>query len=698
MTAPIDSPSLVSRWDEGHAATLSAPELLLYRSNLLGADHRITNFGGGNTSAKLKCLDPLSGESVEVLWVKGSGGDLGSMKLDGFATLYLDKLLGLKTLYRGAAHEDEMVALLRHCTFDLNPRAASIDTPLHGFLPYPHVDHMHPDAVIAIAASKKSRALTEEAFGDRIGWLPWRRPGFELGLMLEKFARDNPNAVGVVLESHGLFTWGPDERTCYETTIATINKAIAWIAEKTSAKAVFGGAAVAAEQPAGRRAAAVRLMPAIRGAIGGGEAKVGHFDDAPAVLEFVNSKRLGELAALGTSCPDHFLRTKIRPLVVANDGDLDSAAAAGLDAAISAYRDGYAAYYERCKHGDSPAMRDPNPVVYLVPRVGMITFARDKATARVSAEFYRNAINVMRGASTVDTYVGLPEQEAFNIEYWLLEEAKLKRMPKPKPLSGRIALVTGGASGIGRATAARLLAEGAAVVLADIDKPALETTQAALAGAYGRDNVRGFFMDVTDEAGVVAAFADAVAEYGGLDILVSNAGISSASPIEDTSLAMWERNMAILATGYFLVSREAFRLMKRQNLGGAIVFVASKNGLAASVNAAAYSTAKAAEIHLARVLALEGAPHGIRVNVVNPDAVLRGSKIWTGEWREQRAAAYNMKPDDLEEHYRQRSLLKRDVLPEDVAEAIYFLASDMAAKSTGNILNVDAGNVQSFTR
>jgi rhamnulose-1-phosphate aldolase/alcohol dehydrogenase len=697
MTAPIDSPHLTSRWDEAHAAKLSPPALLLYRSNLLGSDQRITNFGGGNTSAKLVERDPLTGKDVEVLWVKGSGGDLGSMALDGFATLYLEKLVGLKTLYRGPAQEDEMVGYLPHATFNLNPRAASIDTPLHGFLPYRHVDHMHPDAVIAIAASKSSRALTKEIYGDAIGWLPWRRPGFELGLMLEKFARENPKAVGVVLESHGLFTWADDPRTCYETTIATINKAISWLAAKTSAKPAFGGSAVTAAEPADRRSAAARLMLAIRSEIGGEERKIGHFDDAPAVLEFVNSKRLRELAALGTSCPDHFLRTKIRPLVVDAAGDRE-AALAGLGAAVADYRAGYAAYYECCKHADSPAMRDPNPVVYLVPRVGMVTFARDKATARISGEFYRNAINVMRGASSVDTYVGLPEQEAFNIEYWSLEEAKLQRMPKPKSLAGRIALVTGGASGIGRATAARLLAEGAVVVIADIDKTALDATQATLAGKYGKDNVRASHMDVTDEDAVIRAFADAIADYGGLDILVSNAGISSAAPIEDTSLAMWNRNMDILAKGYFLVSREAFRVMKRQKLGGAMVFVASKNGLAASVNASAYSTAKAAEIHLARSLALEGAPLGIRVNVVNPDAVLRGSKIWTGEWREQRAAAYNMKPDELEEHYRQRSLLKRNVLPEDVAEAIYFLASDMSAKSTGNIVNVDAGNAQSFTR
>jgi rhamnulose-1-phosphate aldolase/alcohol dehydrogenase len=698
MTAPVDSPLLTSRWDERHAATLSPSELLLYRSNLLGSDLRITNFGGGNTSAKLTERDPLTSKDGTVLWVKGSGGDLGSMKLDGFATLYLDKLEDLKALYRGPDHEDEMVGYLPHCTFNLNPRAASIDTPLHGFLPYPHVDHMHPDAVIAIAASKNSRALTKEIYGDTIGWLPWRRPGFELGLMLEKFARENPRAIGVVLESHGLFTWGPDGRACYETTIATINKAIAWLAAKTTTTSpAFGGTAVKSEERPARRAVAARLMPAIRGKIGKPQYKVGHFDDAPAVLEFVNAKQLQELAALGTSCPDHFLRTKIRPLVVDYSGDLDKTLA-GLEAAVAAYRTDYAAYYERCKHASSPAMRDPNAVVYLVPGVGMITFANDKATARIAGEFYRNAINVMRGASSVDTYVGLPEQEAFDIEYWLLEEAKLQRMPKPKGLSGRIAFITGGASGIGRSTAARLLAEGAAVVIADIDKAALETTEAALSMSHGKDNVRGLLMDVTGEDAVIRAFADACVEYGGLDIVVSNAGISSSAPIEDTALEMWNRNMDILVKGYFLVSREAFRLLKKQKLGGAIVFVASKNGLAASPNATAYSTAKAAEIHLARGLALEGAADGIRVNVVNPDAVLRGSKIWTGEWREQRAAAYNMKPDELEEHYRQRSLLKRNVLPEDVAETIYFLASDMSAKSTGNIVNVDAGNAQSFTR
>lgn len=450
-----------------------------------------------------------------------------------------------------------------------------------------------------------------------------------------------------------------------------------------------------------RRAIAARLMPRIRGMISSsGMRKIGHFDDSQAVLEFVNSRELDALAALGTSCPDHFLRTKIRPLVIGFDPakpDIDAVTDA-LPAAIEAYRVGYQAYYDGCKHPDSPAMRDPNAVVYLMPGVGMFTFAADKATARVSAEFYVNAINVMRGASAVSSYVGLPAQEAFDIEYWPLEEAKLQRLPKPKSLAGQIAFVTGGAGGIGKATAIRLLREGACVVLADIDEAALTATHEELGHAFGKDFVRAARLDVTDESGVAAAYADSAVEFGGVDILVSNAGISSSAPIEDTELSMWNRNMDILAKGYFLVSREAFRTFKQQKLGGNIVFIASKNGLAASPNAAAYCTAKAAEIHLARCLALEGAEHQIRVNTVNPDAVLRGSKIWTGEWREQRAAAYAMQPDDLEEHYRKRSMLKRSVFPEDIAEAVYFLASDMSAKSTGNIINVDAGNAQSFTR
>lgn len=686
-------------WDDAHAAGLTEPEQLLYRSNLLGSDKRITNFGGGNTSAKIDMPDPLGGAVARVLWVKGSGGDIGSMKLDGFSTLYLDKLERLKSLYRGQGHEDEMVGYLPHCTFNLNPRAASIDTPLHGFVPHRHVDHVHADAVIAIAASARAQALTMEIYGEEIGFLPWLRPGFELGLQLGEMAANNPHMVGVVLGGHGLFTWGETARECYRQTLRIIQKASDWLAVNNVAPA-FGGPAHAALDATRRAEIARMLMVAIRGKISRQEPKLGHFDDSAEVLEFVNSKRLVELAALGTSCPDHFLRTKIRPLPLPFNPAADNLAEvqAGLDGLLESYRADYAGYYQRCKHADSPAMRDANAVIYLVPGVGMLSFARDRATARIAAEFYVNAINVMRGAAGVDRYVGLSEQEAFNIEYWLLEEAKLQRMPKPKSLAGKVALITGGAGGIGSAIAERYLMEGACVALADIDAQALAGVSARLAQKYGADQVRAIALDVTSEASVEAATAATALAFGGVDILVSNAGIASAAPIEDTSLELWGRNMAILATGYFLVSRAAFRLMKQQGLGGAIVFIASKNGLAASPGASAYCTAKAAELHLARCLALEGAPHQILVNSINPDAVLRGSKIWAGEWRTQRAASNKVSEDELEEVYRQRSLLKRSVYPEDIAEAAYFFASPMSAKSTGNILNVDGGNVQSFTR
>ena len=679
---------------------MTQPEKLLYRSNLLGSDKRITNYGGGNTSAIVMQADPLTGQMVQVLWVKGSGGDVGSIKMDGFATLYMDKLQALRGIYRGLAHEDEMVGFLPHCTFNLNARAASIDTPLHAYVPQKHVDHMHPDAIIAIAASQNSRALTGQVFGDEIGWLPWKRPGFELGLWLAQYCADHPHSKGVVLESHGLFTWDDDAKTCYETTLRIINRAIEWFAGETDGKTIFGGPAHRSLEAPARRAIASRMMPVIRGLISQDHHMVGHFDDQPAVLEFVNAKGMEPLAALGTSCPDHFLRTKIRPLVVAFNPatpDLD-ATMGNLARQVATYRTDYAAYYARCKHGNSPPLRDPNAVVYLVPGVGMITFAKDKATARISGEFYVNAINVMRGASTVSKYCGLAEQEAFDIEYWLLEEAKLARMPKPKSLAGRVAFVTGGAGGIGTATAERYLREGACVMLADIDADALAQTHTNLAARFGPDLVRSVLMDVTDEMAVIHAAAETSVEFGGYDILVSNAGIASSAPIEQTTLALWNKNMDILSTGYFLVSREAFKVLKAQGIGGSIVFIASKNGLAASPNASAYCTAKAAEIHLARCLALEGAPDQIRVNVVNPDAVLRGSKIWSGDWLKERADAYGKDTADLEDHYRQRSLLKRSVLPEDIAEAAYFFASDVSSKSTGNILNVDAGNVQSFTR
>jgi rhamnulose-1-phosphate aldolase/alcohol dehydrogenase len=694
----FDAP-LPDLWDDEHAASLDEPGLLLYRSNLLGSDLRITNFGGGNTSAKLPATDPLTGAPTEVLWVKGSGGDIGSMKLDGFSTLYMDKLNSLKPIYRGLAHEDEMVALYNHCTFNLNPRATSIDTTLHGFVPHRHVDHVHADAVIAIAASESAEALTKEIYGGELGFLPWQRPGFDLGLKLGAMAEANPKMKGVVLGGHGLFTWAPTSRECYRVTLEMINKAARWLGEKTKG-AAFGGSGVEALPRVDRRNVAAKLLPAIRKHISASERKIGHFTDAPAVLEFVNSQDLKSLAALGTSCPDHFLRTKIRPLVLPynpTSRNLDATLAA-LDETLANYRADYAAYYQRCKHPNSPAMRDPNAVIYLVPGIGMLSFAKDKSTARIASEFYVNAINVMRGSSSVGKYVGLSEQEAFNIEYWLLEEAKLQRMPKPKSLAGRVALVTGGAGGIGQAIATRLMGEGACVVLADIDAQSLDAAVADFSKRFGKDVVTGIHVDVTSEGKVDAAFHEAVLAFGGLDILVANAGIASAAAFEDTSLELWDRNIAILATGYFLSARGGYRIMKDQGLGGSIVFIASKNALAASPGASAYCTAKAAEVHLARCIALEGAPLGIRANTVNPDAVLRGSKIWQGEWRTQRAASNKVSEDELEEVYRQRSLLKRSVYPEDIAEAVYYFASDLSSKSTGNILNVDAGNAVSFTR
>ena len=688
----MPSNQLASLWDDRKAAGLSEPELLLYRSNLLGSDLRITNFGGGNTSAKVKDKDPLTGGEVTVLWVKGSGGDIGSMKLDGFATLYMDRLESLKGLYKSLDQEDAMVHSLNHCIFNLNPRAPSIDTCLHGYVPHAHVDHVHSDAVIAIAAAKDQVRLTQEIFGGEIGYLPWQRPGIDLGIKLGEMASTNPKLTGVVLGSHGLFTWGHTAKESYETTLRIINVASVWL-DTNVRRPAFGGEAVKTLPEDERKAVARRLLPEIRGRISKTEMKAGHFTDAPEVLEFVNSNQLASLAPLGTSCPDHFLRTKIKPLIVPHDAD-----AAMLDALTEQYRQDYAAYYERCKHPNSPAMRDPNAVIYLIPGVGMLAFAKDKATARISAEFYVNAINVMRGASGVSEYQGLPEQEAFNIEYWLLEEAKLSRMPKPKSMQGRVAFITGGAGGIGSATAQRLLAEGCNVMLADIDAKSLDEVVEGFGKRFGKDMVRGVAMNVTSEQAVIDAFDKTLEAFGALDVVVNNAGITLAANVEDTTLELWNKNMDILVTGYFLVAREGYRIMKRQGVGGSMVFIASKNAIAASPGASAYCTAKAAEVHLARCMALEGAPLGIRVNVVNPDAVLRGSKIWQGEWRQQRAASNKISEDDLEEHYRKRSLLQRSVFPEDIAEGVYFFASDLSNKSTGNFLNVDAGNATSFSR
>jgi rhamnulose-1-phosphate aldolase/alcohol dehydrogenase len=680
---------IADRWDEAVAARMDEPGRLVYRSNLLGADPALTNFGGGNTSAKIESEDPLTGEPATVLWVKGSGGDLGTIRQNGFATLYQDRLLSLERVYRGLEHEDEMVAHLARCAFDPGARAPSIDTPLHAFVPHAHVDHVHPDAVIAIAAARRGEALTAEIFDGDVGWLPWQRPGFDLGLRLRDALREHTRWRGVVLGGHGLITWGEDSRGCYASTIAIVRRAEEWL-ERHARKPAFGGVEVAPRSPSARQADAAHLMPLIRRRL------EGHFSDAAGVLEFVGSARIEELAQLGTSCPDHFLRTKVRPLVLPPKGlsfEID------LVERLRAYRAEYRSYYERWRASDSPAMRDSDPVVFLAPGVGLFTFAADKPTARIAAEFYTNAVNVMRGASSVDEYVGLDEREAFRIEYWRLEQAKLDRMPPPRELAGKVALITGGAGGIGRATAKRLLRDGACVCLVDIDRAALDIAESDLVVEGAPEELLlSVVADVTNELQVEQAFEDVARAFGGLDILVANTGIASAAPIEETTLEQWNQNLGVLATGYFLVARGAMRLLRRQGLGGSIVFVGSKNALAASAGASAYSSAKAAALHLARCLALEGAEAGIRVNVVNPDAVLDGSRIWQGEWRASRAAAYGVRPEELEEFYRKRSLLKRSVAPSDVAEAVHFFASERSSRSTGNVLNVDAGNVIAFPR
>jgi rhamnulose-1-phosphate aldolase/alcohol dehydrogenase len=696
LTTAIPLARPVSRWSASEAAGKSEMELLVYRSNLLGADLAVTNFGGGNTSAKLEAPDPITDEPQTVLWVKGSGGDLGSIRPAGFSRLYLDKLRRLESRFRGPSDEDRLAELYAYAAFEPGTRAPSIDTPLHALLPFRHIDHVHPDALIALAAASTGEAVAREIYGDAVGWTPWLRPGFELALRLRDLSAAKPDLRGVILAGHGLISWGETSEACYANTLDLVTRAADYLNERLCAGPAFGGETVGPRPAAERQAVAADLGPRLRRLAGDAPRKILHFDDSAEVLAFVGGRDVARLAALGTSCPDHFLRTKIRPLLL-DPAQLASEGEAYLAAAFEAYRAGYRAYYKRCRRADSPPVRDANPVIVLLPGVGLFSLAKDKATARIAAEFYVAAINVMRGAAAIGDYQGLPEQEAFDIEYWALEEAKLSRQPRAAPLEGRIALITGGGGGIGGAVASRLLRDGACVVLADRDDAALAAAHNELVAEFGRDRVRQTLMDVTDEAAVAAGFKFAAREFGGVDILVANAGIASAATIEETTLEIWRRNHGVLAEGYFLVAREAFPLLK--HFGGAIVFVGSKNALAATPGASAYASAKAAALHLARCLALEGGPHGVRVNVVNPDAVIRGSRIWDGAWRQERASAYGVDPGaELEAHYRDRSLLKREVFPEDVAEAVAFLASDLAAKSTGNVLNVDAGNAQAFPR
>lgn len=690
-----------SKWDfaEEKALNNDQVKLLLYRSNLLGADLRITNYGGGNTSCKTTENDPLTGKQVEVMWIKGSGGDIGTLTKSGLAALYVEKLRSLENIYRGLEFEDEMVALFNHCIYDLDSKAPSIDTPLHGFLPFKHIDHLHPDAAIAIAASKDGERITKELFGGQISWVPWQRPGFDLGLKLRRSLEENPGIRGIMLGGHGLFTWGDTSYECYMNSLEMIDKASEYLEQNYGKKRqVFGGTKLESLPEPARKNQAAQLAPVLRGLASSYDRMVGHFTDDQRVLEFANSNDLSRLAPLGTSCPDHFLRTKISPLVLDLPKDIDltdkTAIKAKLTPAFEGYRKLYAGYYAKHKRANSPAMRDPNPVVIIWPGVGMFTFAKNKQTARVASEFYTNAINVMKGAEAVSEYVSLPLQEAFDIEYWLLEEAKLQRMPKEQPLSRKVALITGSAGGIGKAVADKLAAEGACVVITDID----EARAAEANKTYKRDVSAYSVLDVTRPESIKAAFKKACLEFGGVDIVVNSAGLAISKSLTDTSEEDYDLLMDVLSKGQFLVSQAGVDIMRVQGSGGDIVNIVSKNALVSGPNNVVYGTAKAAQAHMSRLLAAELGPDKIKVNVVNPDAVIEGSKIWEGKWAEGRAKAYGVKVEELPAFYAKRTLLNEIISTADIANAVFAFVGGLLGKSTGNILNVDGGVAAAFVR
>jgi rhamnulose-1-phosphate aldolase/alcohol dehydrogenase len=677
--------------------TASTVEELIARSNRLGADPRNTNYAGGNTSAKGTETDPVTGQPVELLWVKGSGGDLGTLTAAGLAVLRMDRLRSLVDVYPGVDREDEMVAAFDYCLHGRGGAAPSIDTAMHGLLDTAHVDHLHPDSGIALAAAVDGEALTNRCFGDRVLWVPWQRPGFQLGVDIAALHRDHPEAIGCVLGGHGITAWGDTSDACEANSLEIIRTAEAFLAEHGVAEPF--GPPVAGFEPlpeAERHARAALLAPVIRGLASTDRPQVGHYTDAPDVLHFLGAEKLARLAGLGTSCPDHFLRTKVRPLVV----DLPSAAP--LDAVIallqelhSAYRDDYRSYYERHAQADSPAMRGADPAIVLVPGVGMFSFGANKQTARVAGEFYVNAINVMRGAESVSTYVPIAEAEKFRIEYWGLEEAKLQRLPKPKPLATRVAFVTGAGSGIGRAIAIRLAAEGACMIVADVDGDSAVKVAAEIGG---NDVAVPVTVDVTDEAQVAAALATAVLAFGGVDLVVNNAGLSISKPLLETTEHDWDLQHDVMAKGSFLVAREAARAMVVQGMGGDIVYISSKNAFFAGPNNVAYGAAKADQAHQVRLLAAELGEYGIRVNGINPDGVVRGSGIFAKGWGAQRAAVYGVAEADLGAFYAQRTLLKQEVLPEHVAAAVFVLTAGDLSLTTGLHIPVDAGVAAAFLR
>ncbi len=695
MTAT--SESTVKRPAAGVGAAHPAVAQLLERSHALGADPRNTNYAGGNASAKGEAIDPVTGGSVELLWVKGSGGDLGTLTEGGLAVLRLDRLRSLVDVYPGVDREDEMVAAFDFCLHGRGGAAPSIDTAMHGLVDATHVDHLHPDSGIALATAADGEELTRRCFGERVVWVPWRRPGFQLGLDIAAIRRAHPEAVGVVLGGHGITAWGDTSDECRAASLDIIRTAERFIDDHGRAEP-FGPVIAGFEPPSAtqRRDRAAALLPLLRGLASTDRPQVGHYIDSDVVLDFVSREAHPRLAALGTSCPDHFLRTKVRPLVL----DLPPAAPlADVETRLrelhTAYRDEYRAYYQRHAGPDSPPMRGADPAIVLIPGIGMFSFGANKQTARVAGEFYVNAINVMRGAEALSTYAPIPEAEKFRIEYWALEEAKLARLPRAKPLATRIAFVTGGGSGIGRAIAHRLAVEGACVVVADIDAANAETVARELGGT---DVAISVACDVTDEEQVATSFRAAVLAFGGVDIVVNNAGLSVSRSLFETSLDDWDLQHDVMARGSFLVSREAARVMRDQAMGGDIVYIVSKNAFFAGPNNIAYGASKADQAHQVRLLAAELGQFGIRVNGVNPDGVVRGSGIFAKGWGADRARTYGVPEDKLGEFYAQRTLLKREVLPEHVAAAVFALVGGDLSQTTGLHIPVDAGVAAAFLR
>lgn len=685
-----------SLWNNAEASKHKAGvEELVYRSNLIGSDRSVCNWGGGNTSLKTVEKD-FRGRDVEVMWVKGSGSDLATMKAQHFTGLRLEDIRPL--IERDEMPDEEMVAYLSHCMIDSKHPRASIETLLHAFLPYPHVDHTHPDAIISLCCADNGKEIAKEIYGDTFVWVPYIRPGFTLSKMIAEGVKNNPNAQLVLMEKHGLVTWGETSEACYNQTIAMIQKAESYINERIQEDRVFGGRQAETLPEEERKAILAEVMPVIRGAVSDGKKMICTYDDGDDVLQFVNSKNAKELSQVGAACPDHLVHTKRVPLYVEW---APSTGAAGLKEAvrsgIEAYKEEYKAYFERNKH-EGDVMFEAAPRVILIPGIGMVNTGKSVAMVSVSGALYHRAIAVMKGATALGEFVSLNENESYNVEYWPLELYKLTLAPAEAEFSRKVAFITGGAGGIGSETARRLVSEGAHVVLADLNLEGAEKVAAEINAQYGEGRAKAVKMDVTSEEMVIAALGETALAYGGVDIIVNNAGLATSSPFDETSLKEWNLNMNVLGTGYFLVAREAFKQMKEQGLGGSMIFVGSKNSVYAGKNVTAYSSVKALEAHLARCIAAEGGEHGIRVNTILPDAILQGSAIWNSNWRNERAAAYGIEPDQLEEHYRKRTTLLVNIYPKDVAEGIAFFASSKAEKTTGCMLTIDGGVPAAFTR